>query len=57
LGIDGGGATLVSEVTDGSPLIQIVVDPGVDFSYLTLANFNIQGNGSEGSGIQLRCRW
>jgi hypothetical protein len=53
LGIDGGGATLVSEVTDGSPLIQIVVDPGVDFRYLTLSNFNIQGNGYEGSGIQL----
>jgi len=25
LGIDGGGATLVSQVTDGSPLIRIVV--------------------------------
>src|ERR1044072_2422634 len=53
LGIDGGGATLVSEVTDGSPLIQIVVDPGVDFRYLTLSNFDIQGNGHEGTGIQL----
>jgi hypothetical protein len=53
LGIDGGGATLVSQVTDGSPLIQIVVDPGVDFRYLTLSNFTIQGNGQEGDGIQL----
>lgn len=53
LGIDGGGATLLSEVTNGSPLIQIVVDPGVDFRYLTLSNFNIQGNGQEGSGIQV----
>src|SRR4030095_6046815 len=53
LGIDGGGATLVSQVTDGSPLIQIIVDPGVDFRYLTLSNFTIQGNGREGDGIQI----
>ncbi len=53
LGIDGGGATLVSQVTDGSPLIQIVVGPGVDFRYLTLSNFTIQGNGSEGNGIEI----
>ena len=53
LGIDGGGATLVSQVTDGSPLIQIVVGPGVDFRYLTLSNFTIQGNGSEGDGIKI----
>jgi hypothetical protein len=53
MGIDGGGATLVSQVTDGSPLIQIIVDPGVDFRYLTLSNFNILGNGEEGSGIQV----
>ena len=53
LGIDGGGATLVSQVTDGSPLIQIVVGPGVDFRYLTLSNFTLQGNGSEGNGIEI----
>ena len=53
LGIDGGGATLVSQVTDGSPLIRIVVGPGVDFRYLTLSNFAIQGNGSEGNGIEI----
>ncbi len=53
LGIDGGGATLVSQVTDGSPLIQIVVRPGVDFRYLTLSNFTLQGNGSEGTGIEI----
>src|SRR5215475_15089421 len=55
LGIDGGGATLVSQVTNGQPLIQIVVDPGVDLRYLTLSNFNIQGNGHEGDGIQVVC--
>ena len=53
MGIDGGGATLVSQVTDGSPLIQIVVGPGVDFRYLTLSNFTLQGNGSEGNGIEI----
>jgi hypothetical protein len=30
LGIAGGGATLVSQITDGAPLIQIVVHGGVD---------------------------
>ena len=53
LGIDGGGATLVSQVTNGQPLIQIVVDPGVDLRYLTLSNFKIEGNGHEGDGIQI----
>jgi len=55
VGIDGGGATLVSQVTNGQPLIQIVVDPGVDLRYLTLSNFNIQGNGHEGDGIKIVC--
>src|SRR5262249_4697564 len=49
----GGGATLVSQVTNGQPLIQIVVDPGVDLRYLTLSNFTIEGNGHEGDGIQI----
>ena len=40
-------------MTDGSPLIRIVVGPGVDFRYLTLSNFTIQGNGSEGNGIEI----
>jgi len=56
VGIDGGGATLISQVGGGQPLIQIVVDPGVsnlNFRYLTLSNFTIEGNGSEGDGIQL----
>src|SRR5215475_11625947 len=53
VGIDGGGATLVSQVGNGQPLIQIIVDPGVDFRYLTLSNFTIEGNGHEGDGIQL----
>ena len=29
VGIDGGGATLISQVTNGAPLIQIIADPGV----------------------------
>lgn len=53
LGIDLGGATIVSQITDGSPVIQINVGPGVDFRYLTLSNFTIDGNGNEGSGIRL----
>jgi hypothetical protein len=53
VGIDGGGATLLSQVGGSQPLIQIIVDPGVDFRYLTLSNFAIQGNGAEGDGIQL----
>ncbi|WP_178133627.1 M10 family metallopeptidase C-terminal domain-containing protein [Vineibacter terrae] len=53
LGIDGHGATLVSQVTSGEPLIQIVADAGVDLRYLTLSNFKIVGNGSEGNGIEI----
>ncbi|MEO6712257.1 MAG: M10 family metallopeptidase C-terminal domain-containing protein [Mycobacteriales bacterium] len=53
MGIDGGGATLVSHITDGSPAIQISVDPGVDLRYLTLSNFSIAGNGQEGDGIKI----
>jgi hypothetical protein len=53
LGIDLGGATIVSQITDGSPVIQVVVGPGVDLRYLTLSNFTIQGNGREGDGIKL----
>src|SRR6266446_2312385 len=53
MGINGGGATLISQVANGQPLIQIVVDPGVDARYLNLSNFTIQGNGREGDGIKL----
>jgi hypothetical protein len=53
LGIDLGGATIVSQITDGSPVIQVVVGPGVDLRYLTFSNFTIQGNGREGDGIKL----
>ena len=53
VGIDGGGATLISQVTNGAPLIQIIADPGVNMRYLTLSNFNIEGNGQEGDGIQI----
>jgi 20S proteasome alpha/beta subunit len=53
VGIDGGGATLISQVTNGAPLIQIIADPGVNIRYLTLSNFTIAGNGHEGDGIQI----
>src|SRR5215472_18855848 len=53
LGINGNGATLVSHITDGSPVIEIDVGPGVDLRYLDLSNFNIVGNGKEGDGIKI----
>lgn len=53
LGIDGGGATLVSTITNGAPVIEIDVGPGVDLRYLDLSNFNITGNGQEGDGIKI----
>jgi hypothetical protein len=53
LGIDLGGATIVSQITNGAPVIQINAGPGVDLRYLTLSNFTIQGNGQEGDGIKI----
>jgi len=53
LGLDLGGGTIYSNITDGSPVIQVVVGPGVDLRYLTFANLTIQGNGHEGAGIQI----
>jgi len=53
LGLDLGGGTIYSNITNGSPVIKIVVGPNVDLRYLTFANLNIQGNGSEGDGIQI----
>jgi hypothetical protein len=53
LGLDLGGGTIVSNITNGSPVIQVVVDPGVDLRYLTFSYLTIQGNGREGDGIQV----
>jgi hypothetical protein len=53
LGIDGGGATLISQITNGAPVIEIDVGPGVDLRYLDLSNFTVQGNGQEGDGIKI----
>ena len=53
LGIDLGGARIVSRIKDGSPVIEIVAGPGVDLRYLTLSNFTIEGNGREGDGIRI----
>jgi hypothetical protein len=53
MGIDLGGAHIVSQITDGSPVIQINVGAGVDLRYVTLSNFTIEGNGLEGDGIKI----
>jgi hypothetical protein len=53
LGLNGRGATLVSQVINGQPVIEIVVGPNVDLRYLNLSNFTIQGNGLEGDGIKI----
>ena len=53
IGLDLAGGTIVSNITNGAPVIQVVVDPGVDLRYLTFANLTIQGNGQEGDGIQI----
>lgn len=53
LGLDGGGATLISQVASGQPVIQFVVEAGVDLRYLQLSNFMIQGSGQEGAGISI----
>ena len=53
LGIDLGGSTIVSQITNVAPVIEIDVGPGVDVRYMTLSNFTIQGNGHEGDGIKI----
>src|SRR3954470_13351847 len=53
IGLDLGGGTIYSNITDGSPVIRIEIGPNVDLRYLTLSNFTIQGNGREGAGIQV----
>ena len=53
VGIDLGGAKMVSQIADGSPVIEIIVGPGVDLAGLTLSNFSILGNGREGDGIKI----
>lgn len=52
-GIDLGGATIISQITDGRPVIQINVASNTDIRYLTLSNFTLQGNGQEGDGIKI----
>ena len=53
IGIDLGGAKILSQVTGGRPVIEIVAGPGVNVSNLTLSNFIIVGNGREGDGISI----
>jgi hypothetical protein len=53
VGIDLGGAKIFSQITDGSPVIEIIVGPGVNLNGLTLSNFLIEGTGQEGDGIKI----
>ncbi|HEX9328997.1 MAG TPA: right-handed parallel beta-helix repeat-containing protein, partial [Reyranella sp.] len=53
LGIDLGGAKILSQIAGGGPVIQINIGAGVDIGTLTLSNFSIQGNGLEGDGIKI----
>lgn len=53
VGIDLGGAIITSNITDGSPVIQINVAAGVDLSNLNLSNFFLYGSGSDGDGIKI----
>ena len=53
LGIDLGGAKILSQISDGGPVIQINVAAGVDIGTLSLSNFSIQGNGLEGDGLKI----
>ena len=53
VGIDLGGAKIISQIANGAPVIEIIVAPGVDFGGLTLSNFSILGNGQEGDGIKI----
>ncbi len=53
VGIDLGGAKIMSQITNGAPVIEIIAAPGVDFGGLTLSNFSILGNGQEGDGIRI----
>src|SRR6202008_2146929 len=43
--IDFGGAKVQSNITNGSPIIEIVVDAGANVSNLTISNLMINGNG------------
>ena len=53
VGIDLGGAAIISDIAGGAPVIQINAAPGVDLANLTLSNFSIYGNGEEGTGIRI----
>ena len=53
LGIDLGGAKILSQIAGGGPVIQINIAAGIDIGTLTLSNFSIQGNGLEGDGIKI----
>jgi hypothetical protein len=53
VGIDLGGAKIFSQITDGSPVIEIIVGPGVNLGSLTLSNFMLEGSQQEGDGIKI----
>jgi hypothetical protein len=49
----GYGLTLISAITDGSPVLRITVASGKAVRGLILAGFAIVGNGKEGNGIEI----
>src|SRR6185437_2457189 len=53
INIDFGGAKIQSNISGGGPVIEIVVDQGVNVSSLTISNLMINGNGAEGDGIKI----
>src|SRR5262249_21671655 len=43
----------ISQDAAGQPVIEFILGAGVDFRYLDLSNFTIEGNGLEGDGIKI----
>ncbi len=52
-GVQGAGAMLVSDISDGSPVVEIVCRATLRF--FLIDGLQIKGNGSEGHGISIQC--
>lgn len=52
-GIHGVGATLISDISDGSPVLEILCQATLRF--VLINGLQIRGNGSEGHGMYIRC--
>src|SRR6185369_8889494 len=53
IGIDLGGADIDSTMTNGQPVIEIIVGAGVNIGTLSLSNFQMHGTYAEGDGIKI----